>query len=101
MPTLKESAIEARLVKAIRQRGGLCYKFVSPNNPGVPDRIILLPGGRVVFAELKTEVGRLAAIQRWQIGQMRLRGADVRVLKGREQVDGFVREVTGDGVQAP
>lgn len=98
---MKESAIEARLVKAIRHCGGLCYKFVSPNNPGVPDRLILLPGGRVVFAELKTEVGRLAAIQKWQIGEMLLRGADVRVLKGREQVDQFVREVTGDEVPAP
>lgn len=98
---MRESTIEARLVKAIRGMGGLCYKFVSPNNPGVPDRLIILPGGRVVFAELKTEVGRLATIQRWQIGEMRLRGADVRVLKGREQVDEFMREVRGDGVQAP
>lgn len=90
---MKESAIEAKLVRMVRDLGGLCYKFVSPGNPGVPDRLILLPGGRVVFVELKTEIGRLANIQKWQIGEMRERGADVRVLMGLDQVLAFMREV--------
>lgn len=91
---MKESAIEARLVRRVRTAGGLCLKFVSPGNPGVMDRIILLPGGRVVFAELKTEVGRLSAVQKWQREEFEKRGAEVRVLKGRDQVDAFLREVT-------
>ncbi len=90
---MKESAIEAKLVRMVRDMGGLCFKFVSPGNPGVPDRLIILPGGRVVFVELKTEVGRLANIQKWQLEEMRRRGADVRVLKGLEQVKAFVEEV--------
>ena len=90
---MKESTIEAKLVRMVRELGGLCFKFVSPGNPGVPDRLIILPGGRVVFVELKTEVGRLATIQTWQLEEMRRRGADVRVLKGLEQVKAFVREV--------
>lgn len=90
---MKESTIEAKLVRMVRELGGLCFKFVSPGNPGVPDRLIILPGGRVVFVELKTEVGRLATIQKWQLEEMRRRGADVRVLKGLEQVKAFVREV--------
>lgn len=90
---MKESAIEARLVRLVRDRGGLCYKFVSPGNPGVPDRIIITPDGRSVYVELKTEVGRLANIQRWQLDEMRKRGADVRVLRGLEEVKGFVEEV--------
>ena len=90
---MKESAIEARLVRMVRELGGLCFKFVSPGNPGVPDRLIILPGGRVVFVELKTEVGRLANIQKWQLDEMRKRGADVRVLRGLEEVKGFVEEV--------
>lgn len=90
---MKESAIEARLVRMVRDRGGLCYKFVSPGNPGVPDRIIITPDGRSVYVELKTEIGRLANIQKWQLEELRKRGADVRVLRGLEEVKGFVEEV--------
>lgn len=90
---MKESVIEARLVRLVRSRGGLCFKFVSPGNPGVPDRIVITPEGRTVYVELKTEVGRLAAIQKWQHAEMRKRGAEVRTLKGLEQVLAFVEEV--------
>ena len=90
---MKESTIEARLVREVKKRGGLCYKFTSPGSPGVPDRIVVLPGGTTVYVELKTEIGRLANIQKWQIGELRKRGATVRVLKGMEQVLAFLEEV--------
>lgn len=77
----------------VRDRGGLCYKFVSPGNPGVPDRIVITPGGQTIYVELKTEVGRLAAIQKWQHEELRKRGAEVRTLKGMEQVRAFIQEV--------
>lgn len=95
---MKESAIEARLVREVKKRGGLCYKFVSPGNPGVPDRIVILPGGRTVYVELKTEIGRLAKIQHWQIEEITARGADVRVLKGLDQVLAFLKEVDRVGI---
>ncbi len=57
---MKESTIEARLVREVKKRGGLCYKFVSPDNAGVPDRIVITPEGRTIFVELKTLVGHLA-----------------------------------------
>lgn len=90
---MKESQIEAKLVRMVRDRGGLCYKFVSPGNPGVPDRIVITPDGRSVYVELKTEVGRLAAIQQWRQREMQKRGLDVRVLKGSPEVKAFVEEV--------
>lgn len=90
---MRESAVERRLTEMLRKRGALCLKFVSPGNPGVPDRIVLLPGGRVIFAELKVQDGRTGALQERQIARMRGLGADVRVLKGVEQVRGFVEEV--------
>ena len=90
---LKESAIESRLVRMVRDRGGLCYKFVSPGNPGVPDRIVITPAGKTVYVELKTEVGRLSALQKWQHAELEKRGAEVRVLKGLDQVKSFVEEV--------
>lgn len=90
---MKESTIEARLVREVKKRGGLCYKFTSPGSPGVPDRIVILPGGVTVYVELKTEIGRLAKIQKWQIEELRKRGAVVRVLKGMDQVLAFLEEV--------
>ena len=97
---MKESTIEARLVREVKKRGGLCYKFTSPGNPGVPDRIVILPGGTTIYVELKTEIGRLAKIQKWQIEELRRRGAVVRVLKGMDQVLAFLEEVDKDVLQA-
>lgn len=48
-----EKEIEAKLKRGIERLGGRCYKFTSPGNAGVPDRLILLPGGVCAFAELK------------------------------------------------
>lgn len=95
---MTESQIEARMVNEVKKRGGLCYKFVSPGNPGVPDRIIITADGRVVFVELKTEIGRLARVQKWQIGELQKRGADVRVAKGWAEVKEMLSEVMQDGV---
>lgn len=90
---MKESQIEARLVRMVRERGGLCYKFISPGNPGVPDRIIITKDGRTVYVELKTEIGSLQRIQQWQISEMKRRGADVRVAKGLDAVKALVAEL--------
>lgn len=89
---MRESQIEARLAKEVKARGGMCMKFISPGLPGVPDRIVLTPNGHVYFVELKTEIGRLAKIQKWLIGEMRERGADVRVVKGLDAVKDFLKE---------
>lgn len=96
---MTEAQIEAKMVRMVRERGGLCYKFVSPNNPGVPDRIVITPGGKTIYIELKTEIGRLASIQKWQIAEMRKRGADVRTLKGWDAVKEFVEEVMPNEVR--
>lgn len=88
-----ESSIEKTLCELLRKHGALCLKFVSPGNPGVPDRIVMLPDGRVVFVELKAERGTLDSRQEWQIERLRNLGADVRVLWGADQVREFVEEV--------
>lgn len=51
----REAAVERQLVDGVREMGGECLKFVSPSMAGVPDRIILLPGGHVSFVEVKRE----------------------------------------------
>lgn len=90
---MREAEIENRLKNGIRQIGGRCYKFVSPGNDGVPDRIVVLPGGQIVFVELKTETGRLSPLQRIQITRLQELGTDVRVLKGLTEVNQFLEEM--------
>ena len=61
-----EKDIERSLVSKVRQSGGYCLKWVCPGWSGVPDRIILLPGGRIIFAELKRpKEGKLSERQKW------------------------------------
>ena len=97
---LLESHIERRMGEMVTRRGGLYYKFVSPGQPGVPDRIIVVPGGQCVFVELKTEVGRLSNIQKWQIERMKKMGLDVRKVSGWEQARALVEELFPDGIPA-
>lgn len=90
---MTEAQIENKMLQMVRKRGGAFYKFISPSNPGVPDRILIAPGGRVVFVELKTNIGRLAKIQKWQIANMRELGVDVRVVKGWPEAKSLVDEI--------
>ena len=91
---MRESELERILVDEVRKVGGRAYKWVSPGNDGVPDRIVILPGGRTIYVELKTETGRLSEIQRHIHAELRKRGADVRTLYGLDQVKAFVEEVS-------
>ena len=88
-----EKDIERYLTQEVKKRGGMCFKFVSPGNTGVPDRIVLVPGGKVVFVELKTATGRLQPIQRYMHREMRKRGAEVDVLYGLQGVETFLQVV--------
>lgn len=61
-----EKELERKLIKLIKAHGGYCLKWVCPGFAGVPDRIILLPGGRIIFAELKKpKGGRLSELQKY------------------------------------
>lgn len=88
-----EAQIEEWLNMQIKALSGISYKFVSPSNPGVPDRIYLLPGGVVYFVELKTEIGRLANIQKWQGKRIQEMGCRYRVIKGMQQARDFIEEL--------
>ena len=92
---MSEKTVERHLAEGVKKLGGLCYKFVSPGSAGVPDRIIITAQGKVIFAELKDDNGILSKIQKYVIGQMLERHADVRVLKGLEQVRAFLAEMGG------
>lgn len=90
---MKESEIEAKLVQGVKALGGKAYKFVSPGNVGVPDRIIVMPDGLLLFVELKTETGRLSKMQERQIAELNQRNIPVQVLYGLEHVNGFLQQL--------
>lgn len=62
-----EREIEKKLTAEVKKLGGVSYKFISPGNDGVPDRVIFLPGASPFFLELKTETGRLSPMQKVQL----------------------------------
>ena len=80
-----EKTIERRFVTALRERGASAWKFVSPGRQGVPDRIVLMPGGKVAFVELKTETGKLSPVQKVVQEQLRALGFDVYTVYGAHQ----------------
>lgn len=89
---MSERALERYLVLESKRRGWLCYKWVSPAQRGVPDRILVAPGGRVTFVELKNPngTGRLSPLQEVTLGKLTAQGCDVRVLQTKEGVDALL-----------
>lgn len=94
--TPKESALEKHFVKRLRDFGALVYKFTSPGNAAVPDRIVILPNGQVHWVELKAEGEKPSALQKAEHAKLRALGQNVWVAAGRDQIDLLLREFTND-----
>lgn len=93
---MKESVIEARLRRAVERAGGRCLKWVSPGHTGVPDRIILMPGGRVFFAETKAPGQRERARQEYVQRRLREFGFTVfSSVDSAERIAEVLQEITG------
>ena len=88
-----EKKIEQKLVKAVKKEGGLCLKFVSPGMDGMPDRLILMPGGRMAFVELKAPGKKPRLLQLRRHKQLRQLGFLVFVLDSSKQIPGIIKEV--------
>lgn len=91
---LSEKQIEARLRKRVHEIGGAALKFVSPGNSGVPDRIVLLPGGRLVFVELKKPGGELSPLQVKTMKKLTGLGFKYFVIDSYEKVEGLISEIS-------
>lgn len=88
-----EKDIERWLGNQLKKLGCIYMKFVSPGNDGVPDRIVVLPGGSVIFIELKATTGKLMANQRVQISRLRKQGALVFVITGMIEAKLFIDDM--------
>ncbi len=89
---MKESEIEKILVREVKRLGGIAYKWVSPGNDGVPDRIVIFPDQNPIFVELKTDRGRLTALQGVQIGRLKKLGQNVTVVYGMDGLSQFFQD---------
>ena len=90
---MREKEVEQKLVKAVKNSGGICPKFVSPGFDGMPDRIILLPDGKFAFAELKASGEKPRPLQLARHRLLRKLGFKVYVIDGTEQIGGVIDEI--------
>lgn len=90
---MTERSVEKYLRESVSLCKGIAYKFTSPGNAGVPDRLVVVPGGKVYFVELKRPGGKTTALQEAQIKKLRSLGCDARVIDSLEGVREFIDEI--------
>ena len=92
---MREIVIEHKLVSAVKAMGGIVPKFVSPGYDGMPDRLILLPGGRIAFVEVKAMGRKPRPLQLHRHDMLRRLGFKVFVLDGEEQITPLLSAIIG------
>lgn len=87
---MREQQIERALHKRVGQMHGMALKCVTPGYAGVPDRLVLLPGGKVVFVEVKSPGTKLRPLQQKRKAQLEDLGFRVIVIDGKEAIQNFL-----------
>lgn len=94
----RETEIEQYLGERAREMGGRAYKFISPGCSGVPDRMVILPGGRVGFLELKASGKTPRKDQEYRMTQLRGLGCMAAWADSRVRVDEFLERLEAGGL---
>ena len=90
---MREKIIEQKLVSTAKAMGGIVPKFISPGFDGMPDRIVLLPGGHIGFVEVKAMGCKPRPLQVARHGLLQRLGFRVYVIDGIEQIGGVLDEI--------
>lgn len=92
---MTEQVLERKICEHVRRLGGRAFKFVSPGSPGVPDRLCVLPGGRVIFVEVKRPERKdgLSVQQKKTISWLRRMGCVVLVVHDFEEFRRLLDEI--------
>lgn len=86
-----ERDLEHKFKKEVQKRlNAFVWKFVSPGIAGVPDRLVILPNGRCIFAELKKEGETLRPLQLYRRRQLQKMGMTVWVIDSNEKIREFI-----------
>ena len=92
-PKESEKTLEARLVREIEARGGMALKYTSQFHRGIPDRIVLLPGGRTIFVELKSTGQKPTKLQMHAIRKLVKMGHSVYIIDRTGLLNSFLQVV--------
>lgn len=90
---MREKEIEKKLTQMVKQAGGIYPKLVSPGTDGMPDRMVLLPGGCIGFVEVKAPGEKPRPLQLARHRLLRSLGFPVYVLDDAEQIGGILDEI--------
>lgn len=90
---MREKSIEQKFRATVKAAGGLAVKFTSPGFDGVPDRLALLPGGRMAFVEVKAKGEKPRPLQLARHRLLRRLGFKVYVLDDESQIGGIIDEI--------
>lgn len=90
---MREKQVEQKLVKAVKSHDGICPKLVSPGMDGMPDRMVLLPGCRIGFVEVKAPGQKPRQLQEQRHRILRKLGFPVFVMDDPAQAEDIIREV--------
>ena len=93
---MREKSIEKKLINAVRGMGGIAPKFVSPGYDGMPDRIVLVPGGHMAFVEVKAPGEKPRALQLARHEMLRRLGFKVYVLDDEQQIGGILDAILSE-----
>ena len=92
---MTEREIERKLTETVKASDGVCWKFTSPGTAGVPDRIILMPGCRIAFVEVKKPGEKPRPLQLSRHRLIRQLGFKVFVLDNTADIPKIMKEVMG------
>lgn len=90
---MREKTIEQKLVKAVKARGGICPKWVSPGFDGVPDRLVFLPGRHFGLVEVKAPGEKPRALQVSRHRLFEKLGFRTYILDDSRQIGGVLDEI--------
>jgi len=90
---MRESVIEMALTKQVKQMGGKALKFISPGNTGMPDRLVLLPKGKVGFVEVKAPGKAPSPLQLARHEMLKNLGFKVYVLDDCKQIEEILNAI--------
>ena len=94
---MRERILELKLVKETRKRGGMALKFVSPSFAGMPDRLVLLPHGKMAFVEVKAPGKKPRVLQEKRHGMLRALVFQVFVLDDASAIPGLLKKIAEGG----
>ncbi|MEG2823085.1 MAG: VRR-NUC domain-containing protein, partial [Lachnospiraceae bacterium] len=87
---MREKIIEQKLVMAVKKQGGICPKLISPGFDGMPDRLVLLPYGKIAFVEVKAMGCKPRPLQLARHGMLQRLGFRVYILDDEKQIGGII-----------